>query len=618
MASKDRRAAARRKAWGRGPMILRFEPLEGRQLLSTAADATATTTAIAPATGEGSAISSDVVDVQAPASDDVAASSSGLGDGGQGLDGDPILYALSSGTNATPISAPADPPASGTSQGLPDLTLDAFGTLHNLDWGQPFRAQGRVRNLGTAAAPAGVKVDIYASVTPTFGPQAVYVGTASVPTAIAPGETGDFDAAMIAPPLPLAGLGSAPSYYFLARVDPDNLIVESNEANNGGAPADPTSVVTITPKLNAKLEGTAFLVSPTTTTWGKTITVSAQLTNVVPGTVAPPTRARIVLSPRSEGANGPHAVTIGELSVPQLAAYPPADLQATIKLPDTPPAPLAGLTSFNVSLVPDADYVTSTPLSLFLGHGRGRDQDLLTILPGASTPAPARADVTVVRLQPATDTVTWGQPLQVSATVQNDGAAESGPLRVRFLLVDANRPTAPPLALSDAVLGSLPAGYKQDLTQTMPLEGALPQGVDPAAIAPRVIVQVDPENRIDETNEANNLLVSGPVKFALITKEGTRADVPRNPGPVTTPGDSTTTTPPTPGPRSPATPQPAVDPQSRLALRRWKMHQAHEARQAAMQKRRAISPRLRVERPRLRVAPGTVRILPWHRGTAQA
>jgi len=34
MPSLDRRAAARRRAWGRGPMILRFEPLEGRQLLA--------------------------------------------------------------------------------------------------------------------------------------------------------------------------------------------------------------------------------------------------------------------------------------------------------------------------------------------------------------------------------------------------------------------------------------------------------------------------------------------------------------------------------------------------------------------------------------------------------
>ena len=34
MSSHERRAAARRRAWGRGPIILRFEPLEGRQLLS--------------------------------------------------------------------------------------------------------------------------------------------------------------------------------------------------------------------------------------------------------------------------------------------------------------------------------------------------------------------------------------------------------------------------------------------------------------------------------------------------------------------------------------------------------------------------------------------------------
>ena len=32
MPSHDRRAAARRRAWGRGPIILRFEPLEERQL----------------------------------------------------------------------------------------------------------------------------------------------------------------------------------------------------------------------------------------------------------------------------------------------------------------------------------------------------------------------------------------------------------------------------------------------------------------------------------------------------------------------------------------------------------------------------------------------------------
>ena len=37
MTSDKRRAAGRRRAWGRGPIILRFEPLEERQLLATAA-----------------------------------------------------------------------------------------------------------------------------------------------------------------------------------------------------------------------------------------------------------------------------------------------------------------------------------------------------------------------------------------------------------------------------------------------------------------------------------------------------------------------------------------------------------------------------------------------------
>ena len=37
MSSNDRRAVARRRAWGRGPMILRLESLEGRRLLAAAA-----------------------------------------------------------------------------------------------------------------------------------------------------------------------------------------------------------------------------------------------------------------------------------------------------------------------------------------------------------------------------------------------------------------------------------------------------------------------------------------------------------------------------------------------------------------------------------------------------
>ena len=39
MSSQDRRSAGRRRAWGRGPIILKFESLERRELLSSAGPA---------------------------------------------------------------------------------------------------------------------------------------------------------------------------------------------------------------------------------------------------------------------------------------------------------------------------------------------------------------------------------------------------------------------------------------------------------------------------------------------------------------------------------------------------------------------------------------------------
>ena len=39
MPSQDRRSAGRRRAWGRGPIILKFESLERRELLSSAGPA---------------------------------------------------------------------------------------------------------------------------------------------------------------------------------------------------------------------------------------------------------------------------------------------------------------------------------------------------------------------------------------------------------------------------------------------------------------------------------------------------------------------------------------------------------------------------------------------------
>lgn len=647
MSPNHRRAAARRKAWGRGPMILRFEPLEGRALLSggttgaaASTDATATTivsttgattdpgaTAGASGTTQGSGGSQasggdgTVVITASTTSSAAAAGTTTTGNatgpetatsgttttGGAAVTGG----TTTGGTGTTTTSTPTTP-----QPGKPDLAIGEFGTLHNLAWGQAFRAQGTVRNLGTAAAPAGVKVDVYASPVNQLGPSSVYVGTGVIAEAIEPGGSATFDVPMLAPPLPIGGLGSSPSYYMIARADGDGTVAESSEANNGGEPNGPTSLVTITPLLKAKLEATALRVTPGSLSWGDTIDLNAQITNTVPGSVAPPTRARIVLYPRGQSATGPAAVTIGELTVPQLTAYPPADLYASIKLPDAPAAVQAGTSSFYVSIIPDADFVTDTPLSAFLGHGNGRDTTALTVVPGARPlPVPARADVTIPRLQPAADTLTWGQTVEVRTTIENDGTAEAKSLRVRFVVTDANHPSLAPLVISDAVLASLPAGYKQDLIHTLPLRGALPAGVDPATIAPRISVVVDPENAIDEPNELDNQLASAPLKFRLLTKEATATPAPPQPGPVTTaPGttDPATTPAPTrtvpPSNTNPAPrPTPAAGPQRR-ARARLRLDQAHQAAQnqrarraAALAARRAINPRLKVGQPRLRV-----------------
>lgn len=618
MASDQRRAAARRKAWGRGPMILRFEPLEGRQLLSGAgdpiptgsADPTVTTLVSSTTTAD----SSGTVDPGTVAPTSAGTVQDGVvyesASAATAATTPPSTTTTTTTATSTPRTTPAPAP-----QGKADLTVASFDTGHNLDWGQAFHAKGVLRNDGTAAVPAGVKVDVYASPVSTLTPSAVYVGTAVVAAAIPPGGTATFDGPMLAPPLPLAGLGSAPSYYLIPRADGDGSVAESNEANNGGEPAGPTSVVTITPQLRAKLEATAMLASPGTLTWGQSLTIKAQITNDVPGSVAPATRARVVLYPKGQSATGPAAVTIGELAVPSLTAYPPANIQASFKLPDAPPAVLASSSTFSVSIIPDADFVTATPLSAFLGHGNGRDTTTVTILPGAKPlPVPARPEVTVAKLQPVTGTVTWGQTLQVQATVENDGTAEAKNLRVRFTVIDGNRPLAAPLAISDTVLSSLPAGFKQDVLQMIPLQGALPTGVDPSSIAPQVLVTLDPENTLDEANELNNQLTSSPLKFKLLAKTDTTPTTPTTPGPVTTaPQGSTGYQPlpstPTTTPSTPTT-TPTTPPAPTSRGQQWRAHQAEVRAQRLMAQaqRRARWLQLRANQPRLRVARGTAQV----------
>lgn len=476
MPSANRRATARRKVWGRGPMILRFEPLEKRQLLT----------------------------------------------GG-----------------VTPISAAAT--ASGA---RPDLVITAFDTFHNLDHGEVFNAVGVVENLGTAAAPVGVEIDVYASPTPTLGANAVFVGTATLDAALEAGGKATFREPMYAPPIKIPALGTSETYYFVAKVDPADKIPESNENNNGGSSVDPASLVTITPKALPILSPGTLAVSPGSLSWGQEFTVTGQIPNNS-GEVVPAGRVRVVLAAEGQPIDGDRSVTIGEVNLPSVGVSQVTPVNAKITLPERPPGVLAGSTSFTVNLIADAGTV-----DVYLGAAS------VQIAPGTPLAYTSKPNLSVVSLQPLDTELSWSMPFQVRATVENNGKADSGPMRLTFSLIDANRPDLPPLAVSDTVLPGLQAGFQQEVLQTIPLTTTLPTGLDPAAVDGRIVVSVDPENAVDESIESDNALVSSPVKLKLLTREGL-LEVPKA-GPVTARPAPTTPTPAPPAPpiEPPPRPQP--------------------------------------------------------------
>jgi len=444
MPTDKRRAAARRRAWGRGPFILRFEPLEGRQLLST-----------------------------------------------------------------------ANP--------KPDLVGATFDTLHNLDMGDSFHARGEVLNQGDAAVATPFRVGIYASNTPGLGTGSVLLGEATIPAGLQPGQKASFDQVVS---LPAVGLGATPTsgtIYVATRVDPEGAVAQSNTGNDSGTGQGyDTSVVTITPHQPAALVGASLGAYPDQARWGGTVRVTAQVANNAPGD-APPTRARLVLTPAGSTPGGAADVTVDSVDVPAVAAYQTATVTRDVRLPASPPSGLAGSTSFTLSMVQDADFVTNQISPHAATRGIGYDMTPVVIaaatdLGAASGPKP---DLTPIHVQAPTLPVGFSNNFQVSTTIQNQGKLDSGPFKVRFLLVGTNNDLSQALYLGDARIDGLKAGYSQDLVQTLRLPARLPDGISlNAGGVARIAVQIDPENHLDESSKANNTAVSGVVTFHVVGTDG--------------------------------------------------------------------------------------------------
>jgi hypothetical protein len=446
-------------------MILRFEPLEGRELLSTT----------------------------------VVATGSSFGSKG----------------------------ASATTTQLPDLVGGSFDTPHSLDWGDTFHARGTVVNQGQGPVSVPFKVDFYASPTPGLSATtAVYLGEATVPAGLQPGTSAPIDQVVSLPNVPLAGVGGDNVIYVEMVADPQGSVAESNKANNYGlGQGYDLSTVTITPHLSSNLIGASLGVYPDAATWGSTVRVSAEIQNDAGGD-APATRARVVLTPTGYTPGGPADVTIGNLTVPAIPAQQATVVTQDITLPSFPPSGYTGITHYVLSVVQDADFVANPIAPHVANRGLGLDMVQFSVaLPtDPNVSLGPRPDLTPSSVLAPSQPIGFGQTFQVTATIQNKGNLDSSDYRVRFLLVGSNGDLSQGLFLGDATVKGLKAGYAQDIVQTLKFPSRLPSGVTLNSSG-RIAVEVDPENVIDESSKTNNTAVSNVVNLSLVKADGTSVPV---------------------------------------------------------------------------------------------
>ena len=460
MSSRERRAADRRRAWGRGPVILRFEPLEGRQLLS-----------------------------------------------------------------ATPT------------HGLSDLVGESLTLARNVDWGGTFEVDGAILNQGRGTANVPFNVEFFASATPNITATSYALGEITIPAGLGPNKDAPFQADLTLPPTAIPGYSDGRPLYIAIKTDPEGAVTENNKNNNSGVGlGHDVAVMTISPPRPSNLIGTTLAINPQQSYWGQAVSVTAQVANNAQGD-APPTLAKLVLTPSGAKPGGSADVTVGYLAIPAVAAWQTVNIARTITLPAAPVAALAGSTNFTLSMVQDSGYAANILYQHVATQVAGLDQVQIAIGPNPdiSVPAAAAVDLAADGVQGPTQPIYWGQTFQVTAGVDNLGPGNAGAFNVKFLLTGNNGSLTNAIFLGDATVPGLSKGTHQDITETLKLPNRLPNGVNLSSIVVgRIAVVVDADSTINDTLKTNDTSFSNPVTLRVLGSDGT-STVPTLPAVTTTP-----------------------------------------------------------------------------------
>jgi hypothetical protein len=446
-------------------------------------------------------------------------------------------------TATTPTATPAQP--------LPDLVGADFATPHSLNWGDTFQAIGTVLNQGSATATSSFNVAIYASTSTTISTDSVPLGSVTIPAGLAPGQTSNFDQTFSLPATAIPNYDSSNPIYIDMFINPNKGVPESNYRNNEGVGQGfDSSPIVIVPEQPSLLVGSSLGVTPAAVTWGQTITVTAQIRNNAQGD-APPSRAKIVLTPQGLDPGSAYDFTIGYINVPAVPAWQTVNVQAQITLPATAPSSLAADTQFTLSMAQDADFVTNPMYPHVASQGAGLDSTPITITANTSTPSATATsspspsgtataplpDVAPSNVVVTSKAVYWGYNFQVSANFQNLGQAGAPPIEAMYLLTGTGGSLASAVFLGEVTLPALAPGATQIISQTVHLPSVLPNGVTiPSTSTGRIAVLIDPDHTVDQTLRSNSLAESAPLTLRVLGTDGS-STVPTSPPIGTTLGN---------------------------------------------------------------------------------
>ncbi|HMB03118.1 MAG TPA: CARDB domain-containing protein, partial [Isosphaeraceae bacterium] len=486
MSSHDRRAAARRRAWGRGPIILRFEPLEGRQLLAATPTPLPDLVGAAFDTlhnldwgdsfhavgrvanqGRGPATAPFHVEILASSQPALGPGSVPLGEATipAGLapdqsapfdavvalpatpipgytDGQPIYIA----TLIDPEGGVAESNKSnnfGIGQGndtsvvtiTPHLPANLVGSSLGVSpdrtsWGQPIMVTAQVKNNAQGDAPATrARVVLTPSGTPPGTGSDVTIGYLNIP-AIPAWQTINVQQSITLPAGPPSSLADSTGFILSLAQDSDFQTdpLWPHRASQGLG-LDMV-LLTIGPGPNANipqgpepdLAADAVVAPSQPIFWGQSFQVRTGVDNLGRAD-AGPFHVQFLLT----GANGSldHAIYLGDAAIPGLAKDMHQDVIRTLKLPGRLPNGLA------------LDSVGVGRIAAVVDPDNTVDESLRTNNAAVSNPVTLRVlgsdgTSTVPTLPPATTTPTLGKPTP-AGTVRTEAtpphAAKAQPLK---------------------------------------------------------------------------------------------------------------------------------------------------------------------------------------------